>query len=266
MQDLIVLDKTSNIVVVQKDGKVYEDSYDNFVLDYGEVPKIEYIPNGHVAKISVEITHIDYNKVTESCWINRQAFQIYPNEVCEAILNSIDTIIAAKKAREYKEPTQAEKNKEQANAAKAELRNLAITAMMTQLAGGDMAVQKEEYQSNITTLSDDVALLIPEVYPVWDGKSVQYKKDERVTYNGTLYKVLTAHTSQPTWTPTDAPSLFAKVLTSTEGVPDWEQPGADNAYMKGDRVRYNGKIYESLIDNNVWSPDGYPAGWQEIPK
>lgn len=162
------------------------------------------------------------------------------------------------------EPTLGEKNQEQTNTAKSELRNLAINAMMATLAGGDITVQKTEYQSNIAMLSDDVALLIPEVYPVWRGNGVEYKKDMRVTYNTVLYKVLQDHTSQETWTPTDAPSLFVKVLTSDNEILDWEQPSADNAYMTGDKVRYNGKVYESLIDNNVWAPDAYPAGWKEV--
>lgn len=161
-------------------------------------------------------------------------------------------------------PTQEEKNKVQADSVKNKLHNLAVSAMMATLAGGDITAQRTAYQSNIATLSDDVALLIPEVYPVWSGNSVEYKKDMRVTYNGVLYKVLTDHTSQETWTPIDAPSLFAKVLTSTETIPDWEQPTAENAYMTGDKVRYNGKVYESLIDNNVWKPDEYPAGWKEV--
>lgn len=157
-----------------------------------------------------------------------------------------------------------EKNQEQADKAKASLRSLAIDAMMAQLAGGDIAAQQSTYQSNIATLSDDVALLIPEVYPVWSGNGVEYKKDMRVTYNSILYKVLQDHTSQESWTPTDAPSLFAKVLTSSESILEWEQPTAENAYMTGDKVRYNGKVYESLIDNNVWKPDEYPAGWKEV--
>lgn len=144
------------------------------------------------------------------------------------------------------------------------LQNLAVNAMMMTLAGNSITTQQSEYQRNITNLSDDVALLIPEVYPVWSADSVEYKKDDRVTYNGVLYKVLTDHTSQPSWTPTDAPSLFVKVLTSDNEILDWEQPSADNAYMKGDKVRYNGKVYESLIDNNVWAPDAYPEGWKEI--
>lgn len=155
-------------------------------------------------------------------------------------------------------------NKAKAAEVKAKLHKLSIDTMMMSLAGSPTISQAEEYKTVIKGVSDDVALLIPEVYPVWSADSVEYKKDDRVTYNGILYKVLTDHTSQPSWTPTDAPSLFVKVLTSENEILDWEQPGADNPYMKGDRVRYNDKVYESLIDNNVWSPDEYAAGWKEI--
>ena len=39
---------------------------------------------------------------------------------------------------------------------------------------------------------------------------------------------------------------------------------AHDAYNTGDRVRFEGAIYESLIDGNVWSPADYPAGWKLI--
>lgn len=46
---------------------------------------------------------------------------------------------------------------------------------------------------------------------------------------------------------------------------DFKQPtGAHNAYMSGDIVNYNGKVYKSVIDNNVWSPDTYPYGWEVV--
>lgn len=89
------------------------------------------------------------------------------------------------------------------------------------------------------------------------------ESDGTVRINGELtdYK---DHTSQEGWTPTSVPSLFAKVLTSEGEILEWEQPSSTNPYMKGDKVKYNGKIYESVIDNNVWSPDGYPAGWKLV--
>lgn len=50
-----------------------------------------------------------------------------------------------------------------------------------------------------------------------------------------------------------------------DDIPDFVQPtDATNAYAKGAKVKFNGKIYESLIDNNVYSPTAYPAGWKEV--
>jgi hypothetical protein len=58
---------------------------------------------------------------------------------------------------------------------------------------------------------------------------------------------------------------LAKVLIPDANViPEWEQPDSTNPYMKGDRVMFNGEVYESAIDNNVWSPAAYPGGWIKI--
>ena len=124
---------------------------------------------------------------------------------------------------------------------------------------------RKQIETNATTMDDVSAIQYTELFPAWSGDSVPYTVGERVRYKGILYKVLQDHTSQSTWTPTDAPSLFAKVLIpDPDVIPDWEQPDSTNPYMKGDKVRFEGKVYESLIDNNVWSPAAYPAGWKEI--
>ena len=82
-------------------------------------------------------------------------------------------------------------------------------------------------------------------------------------YNGILYKVLTAHTSQDDWTPDAAPSLFTKVLIPDETVIfEWEQPDSTNTYSAGDKVTHNGKTWVSDIDNNSWEPGVY--GWTEL--
>lgn len=64
--------------------------------------------------------------------------------------------------------------------------------------------------------------------------------------------------------PGDDPETPEEPSTS---YPEWVQPlGADvpgfEPYKTGDRVTYQGKVYESTIDGNVWAPDVY--GWKEI--
>lgn len=109
--------------------------------------------------------------------------------------------------------------------------------------------------------TDEQALAVPALYPTWRS-GVYYEVGIRVLYNGILYKVLTAHTSQDDWTPDAAPSLFAKVLIQDETVvPEWEQPDSTNPYSVGDKVTHNGKTWVSDIDNNVWEPGVY--GWTE---
>ena len=161
-------------------------------------------------------------------------------------------------------PTQDKLDEQEAVAAKNELQTLAVNAMMMSLADDDLVETKNTYQTKLRSISDGAALKMPEVFPYWNGNSKEYVKDDKVLYNDVLYKVLQNHTSQEGWTPTSAPSLFAKVLTSEGEILDWEQPDSTNPYMKGDKVKYNGKIYESVIDNNVWSPEAYPQGWKEV--
>ena len=44
--------------------------------------------------------------------------------------------------------------------------------------------------------------------------------------------------------------------------PQWVQPtGAHDAYALGDRVTHQGKVWESLVDGNVWQP---PTSWREV--
>ena len=110
--------------------------------------------------------------------------------------------------------------------------------------------------------TDEMALETPNLYPTWK-EDVTYLTGERVLHDGTLYKVLQEHTSQATWTPVDAPSLYAKVLIPDENaIPAWVQPDSTNAYMTSDTVTHNGSTWVSDIDDNVWEPGVY--GWNLI--
>ena len=121
------------------------------------------------------------------------------------------------------------------------------------------------------TLPEEQALEIATIYPVWEaGRS--YTESEIVSYgtNSTgdpqLYKVVQAHTSQDDWRPgAGTESLYDAFGLDDSGYPVWSQPsGAHDAYNTGDIVNYNGTLYKSVIDGNVWSPDAYPQGWEEV--
>ena len=116
-----------------------------------------------------------------------------------------------------------------------------------------------------TQLADmmEVATVFPKFVV---GKAYKVKEVFSYGENGVgdpqLYQVLQDHTSAEQWTPDAAPSLYKKIGVTENGYPEWVQPlGASDAYNKGDVVSYNGTLYQSVIDANVYSPEAYPAGW-----
>jgi hypothetical protein len=129
---------------------------------------------------------------------------------------------------------------------------------------------RKALQMFASSLTDEQAMEVVAVYDAWNvGKT--YAVGEFLTYgeNGVgdpqLYKVAQAHTAQADWTPDKTPALYVAIGLDEKGYPLWSQPtGAHDAYNKGDIVDYNGTLYESTIDGNVYAPDAYPAGWKEV--
>lgn len=120
------------------------------------------------------------------------------------------------------------------------------------------------------SLDEEKAMEVVAVFDSWQVNK-PYAVNDYLTYgtNGVgdpqLYKVVQAHTSQADWTPDKTASLYDAVGLDEQGYPLWSQPtGAHDAYNKGDIVDYNGTLYESLIDGNTYSPEAYPAGWEEV--
>ena len=140
---------------------------------------------------------------------------------------------------------------------------------MIEQTGKAMELLNINFNDLLPNLTDEQALQVPLMFPKWQAGK-EYAVGDRVLYLGVLYKVLQAHTSQEGWEPDVAPSLFAKnlIVKDEQGeqvdIPEWEQPDSTNPYMTGDKVRFEGKVYQSLIDNNVWSPSDYPQGWEEV--
>ncbi len=114
----------------------------------------------------------------------------------------------------------------------------------------------------VQSLDDADALESVTLYPAWEV-GVTYHVGHRVRHEGILYTVLQEHTSQDTWAPATAPSLYAKVLIpDDEFIYPWEQPDSTNPYIAGATVSHNGYVWVSGVDNNVWEPGVY--GWTKI--
>lgn len=131
---------------------------------------------------------------------------------------------------------------------------------------------RKALQFFLSTLDADTdsekMLAVPSMFPKYEVGKAYKTKDvfsygENAVGDAQLYQVLQDHTSAKEWTPDTALSLYKKIGVSESGYPEWVQPlGASDAYNTGDIVSYNGTLYQSLIDGNVWAPEAYPAGWE----
>lgn len=115
-----------------------------------------------------------------------------------------------------------------------------------------------------TITADDAPILAPLFDPWRPGEPVEVGALRQ--WDGTLVECLQAHTTQADWTPDATPALWRIYRDPEADTPaEWVQPtGAHDAYQTGDRVTFDGQVWESKIDGNVHSPAAYPAGWTLI--
>lgn len=125
--------------------------------------------------------------------------------------------------------------------------------------------KEKQVLSKVQALDDAKALDNMSVFPLWKvgisvdvGDKYQYITGTEVR----LYKAVQAHTTQTDWAPESTPALWTRIGYENE-ILKWLQPsGLHDAYNLGDKVMFNGNVYESLVDANVYSPATYPQGWK----
>ena len=103
------------------------------------------------------------------------------------------------------------------------------------------------------------------IIPTWEQPESTngFMAGDKVYHNGLLY-VSTADYN--TWEPGIEGNPWELVVEEQpeESEPEVKEYAVGALYAMGDRVIFNGIEYESLIDNNSWSPADYPAGWAEV--
>jgi len=111
--------------------------------------------------------------------------------------------------------------------------------------------------------SDSEKKILGIIYPRWQP-GITLTQGQIINYQGDLYEVLQSHTTQGDWSPENVKALYKHQPEEGE-IPLWNQPaGGHDAYNQDDKVIYEGNVYKSLINANVWSPSSYPAGWELI--
>lgn len=113
------------------------------------------------------------------------------------------------------------------------------------------------------------------IYDTWEELielGVEQGKGKLFVYNNKLYKFVKPHTPASHWIPGQGTeSLYVDAVpTETPGGEEVvreikENMLATEGFEPGEKGSWKGKIYKNILDKvNVWTPEGYPAGWELV--
>lgn len=110
-------------------------------------------------------------------------------------------------------------------------------------------------------LTDQQASMVVDIYPSLKGNGELVKAGTRIKYDDIIYKAAVDMWDTAENTPNNAPTLW-EVLNYREGyriIP--EVLTVTSAFAKDECGWWGDVLYKSLIDNNVYTPAEYAAGW-----
>lgn len=103
----------------------------------------------------------------------------------------------------------------------------------------------EAFKKVREVVSDDIAKENIGLYPEWVANK-ELENEDRVHYDGNLYKVIQTHTTQETWTPDITPTLFEPIDVANDGT--LERPFIAASGM----TYYKDKYYLDETDGKVY--------------
>lgn len=90
---------------------------------------------------------------------------------------------------------------------------------------------RKHLETAVQSLPDEKSLEVATFYPEWKvGK--EYTVDQKLRYEGKLFKVITSHTSQADWAPDVAVSLFVVIVEENPGSIDDPIPYEGNQILE----------------------------------
>lgn len=113
-------------------------------------------------------------------------------------------------------------------------------------------------------LDDATASQAPTLFPSLKEDGSLVKSGTRINWNGVVKRAAVDLWDTETNNPDNAPTLWEDLayIDGIRIIPEVITVGT--AFSKGEQGWWNGALYESQADNNVWTPDAYPAYWEEV--
>ena len=100
-----------------------------------------------------------------------------------------------------------------------------------------------------------------EVYPTLKESNSLVKMGTRINWNGVIKRAAVDLWDTKENNPDNAPSLWEDIsyIQGYRIIPEVITVGT--AFIKDECCWWNGTLYKSLIDANVYTPEAYPSGW-----
>ena len=128
----------------------------------------------------------------------------------------------------------------------------------------DVLAVKTKINEVVEGVSDEAALLAPEIFPIMKNNNELIKAGTRINWKGEVKRAAVDLYDKVDNNPDNAPTLWEDLIYKEDYRVIPEDITTGTAFTKGERGWWQGSLYESLIDNNVWTPDSYPSGWTQI--
>lgn len=124
--------------------------------------------------------------------------------------------------------------------------------------------QRKAIETAVPSLDDKIASTSPSLFPRLTEDGALVKAGTRINWNGILKRAAVDLWDTAENNPDNAPALWEDIAYR-EGyriIPETITTGT--AFSKDECGWWKDKLYKSVIDANVWTPDGYPTGWELI--
>jgi hypothetical protein len=113
------------------------------------------------------------------------------------------------------------------------------------------------------SLDDATASTAAELFPRLCENGSLITAGTRINWNGTIKRAASDLWDTQENNPDNAPALWEDIQyrDGYRIIPEIITTGT--SFAKDELAWWGDTLYKSIIDNNVWTPDAYPSGWEK---